>query len=136
VNGQWWYWRVNVSDGYGFNESSVFKFYTGVQSKIENLGSSNVSGYLLIQVLYYNETMELWTVDNNTINESSIRTIYANSTLGLDTIFNGNVETGDLVNGDGTYCVFAALRDEYGEILECDDQSLLYAYWEFEVDTS
>jgi len=137
VNGQWWYWKVNVTDVNGeYTESDVFKFYTGYQSKIENKGSSSISGYLLIQVLYYNETMELWEVDNNTINETSLRTINASSTLALDTIFNGNVGTNDLVNGDGTYCVFAAFRDEYGDILECDDLSLLYAYCEFEVDTT
>ena len=137
VNGQWWYWKVNVSDENGeYKESDVFKFYTGYQSKIVNKGSTSISGYLLIQVRYYNETMELWEVDNNTIDETSLRTINADSTLALDIIFNGNVGTDDLINGDGTYCVFAALRDEYGEILECDDLSLLYAYCEFEVDTS
>jgi len=109
INGQWWYWKVNVTDGSNTTESSVYKFYTGYQSKITNAGSTSIKGYLLIQVQYYNETMELWEVD---------------------------VGTDDLINGDGTYCVFAAFRDEYGEILECDDLSLLYAYWEFEVDTS
>jgi hypothetical protein len=136
VNGQWWYWKVNVSDGSGYNESEVYRFYTGVQSKIENMGCSNISGYLLMQIYYYNESMELWELDNSTINETSPRIINADDTLGLDTIFNGLVCTGDLTHGDGTYCVFAAFRDEYGEIFECDDLSLLYAYWEFELDTS
>ncbi|GAG95903.1 unnamed protein product, partial [marine sediment metagenome] len=47
VNGQWWYWKVNVTDGTDYNESSVFKFYTGHQSKIKNTGSTNIHGYLL-----------------------------------------------------------------------------------------
>ena len=51
VNGQWWYWKVNVSDGTNTNISDVYKFYTGYESKIENTGTTNISGYLLMQVM-------------------------------------------------------------------------------------
>jgi len=42
VNGQWWYWKVKVDDGIVETESSVYKFYTGVQSKIVNSGSTGL----------------------------------------------------------------------------------------------
>jgi hypothetical protein len=134
VNGGWWYWKVNVSDGTVETESSVYKFYTGVQSKIVNSGSTNISGYLYMVVEYKNGST--WELDNDTINETTPRTINASDTLALDLIFNGLVDTSDLTNGDGTYRVYAAFRDPDGDVLVCDDESLLEAWWEFEVDTS
>ena len=133
-NGKWWYWKVNVTNGLVFNESQVFKFYTGLQSKITNTGSTNISGYLLIQVQYYNETLEDWVVDNDTINETTPRTINVSEQLALDLIFNGLVNTDDLVNGSGTYRVYAAFRDPYNNILQCDDESSLAAWYEFNVE--
>jgi len=134
VNGQWWYWKVKVDDGIVETESSVYKFYTGVQSKIVNSGSTNFSGYLLIQVQYNNSGT--WVVDNDTINETTPRTINVGEQLALDLIFNGEVSTNDLSNGDGTYRVYATFRDPDGDALVCDDESLLEAWYEFEVDTS
>jgi len=136
VNGQWWYWNVSVNDGTDTVDSSVYKFYTGVQSKIVNTGSTNFSGYLLMQVQFLNESLWEWVVDNDTINETTPRTISASDTLALDLIFNGLVDTSDLTNGDGTYRVYAAFRDEYGDVLVCDDETALEAWYEFEVDTS
>ena len=46
---------------------------------------------------------------------------------------NVTVSTDDLVNGDGTYRVYAAFRDEYGDVLVCDDDTALEAWYEFEV---
>jgi len=136
VNGQWWYWKVNVSDGTVYNESDVFRFYTGVQSKIVNTGSTNISGYLLIQVQFYTLwEPRAWVVDNDTINETTPRTIDSGCQLSLDTIFNGLVSTGDLTHGDGTYRVYAAFRDPDGDVLICNDASKMEAWWEFELDT-
>jgi len=135
VNGCWWYWKVNVSDGVVSTESDVYRFYTGVQSKIVNTGSTNISGYLLIQVQYYNESLGDWIVDNDTINETTPRTINTSEQLALDIIFNGLVSTDDLVNGDGSYRVYAAFRDPDGDVLICNDETALEAWYEFEVDT-
>lgn len=142
VNGEWWYWKVSVTDGAANVESSVYKFYTGYESKIENTGSTNISGYLLIQVQYYNSTSEEWVVDNDTVNESSPRTIlWDNPTgpaeqniLALDTIFNGQVNTSDLSHGDGLYRIYAAFRDPDGNVLVTDDETELEAWYEFEVN--
>ena len=133
VNGQWWYWKVNVTDGSCYNESSVFKFYTGYQSKIKNTGSTNFSGYLLIQVQFYNETSEGWVVADDTINETFTRTINAGSQFGLDTVFNGNVNTSSLIAsfGNGTYRVYACFRDPDGDVLVCDDETLMEDSYEF-----
>ena len=146
VNGQWWYWKVNVSDGLNYTESSVYKFYTGYESKITNTGSTNIRGYLLIQVQYYNTSNSTWVVADDTVNETNPRTIlWANPTgipgqhiLSLDTIFNGKVNTVDLitVHGTGTYRVYACFRDPDGDVLVCDDESLMEDTYEFTVSES
>ncbi len=56
--------------------------------------------------------------------------------MALDIIFNGLVSTDDLTHGDGTYRVYAAFRDPDGDVLICDDETVLEAWYEFEVDTS
>ena len=131
VNGQWWYWKVKADDGTASTWSSVYKFYTGYQSKIENTGETTIKGYLLMQVQYYNETLESWVVDNDTVNETSPRTITSGNQLALDTIFNGQVRASDLTHGTGTYRVYAAFRDPEGNILNTSDQTKLEAWWQF-----
>jgi hypothetical protein len=134
VTGQWWYWKVNVTDGLDYINNTVYKFYTGVQSKIINIGTTNFSGYLYMAVQYKNGTS--WELDNETINETTPRTINTSSTLALDLIYNGNITTGNLTHGDGTYRVYAAFRDPDGDVLVCDDATKIEATYEFEVDTS
>jgi chitodextrinase len=137
VNGQWWYWKINVSDGTNTVTSNVFSFYTGYQSKIENTGSTNFTGYLLMQIEYYNTTNSTWILEQVVVNESTPRTINAGCTLALDTIFNPyNVSTSSFTNGDGTYRVYAAFRDPDGDVLVCDDETLLEDSYQFTVSTS
>ena len=137
VNGQWWYWKVNVSDGTNTVTSNVFSFYTGFQSKIENTGSTNFTGYLLMQIEYYNTTNSTWILEQVVVNESTPRTINAGCTLALDTIFNPyNVSTSSFTNGNGTYRVYAAFRDPDGDVLVCNDESLLEANYQFTVSFS
>jgi hypothetical protein len=136
-NGKWWYWKVNVTDGTNYSESPVYSFYTGYQSKIENTGSTDIKGYLLMQVHFYNTTLEEWVVDDDTINESTIRTISDGGELGLDSIFNGEVYTGGEVSGDlsygyGTYRVYAVFRDPNGNILETSYGNKIEGWYEFE----
>ena len=135
VNGQWWYWKVNVSDGNNTNISSVYKFYTGCQSKIVNSGSTNISGYLVMQVQIWNSTDEEWIIADDTIRDASPRTINSGDTLGLDTIFNGNVTTNYLLYyyGNGTYRVYVSFCDSDDNVLVCDDDSELIATYQFTV---
>ncbi len=132
-NGKWWYWKVNVSDNTSYNVSNIYKFYTGHQSKIKNTGSTNIKGYLLIQVQYYNNS-STWIVADDTINETTPRTINSGGQLALDTIFNGKVNTADLSSfGNGTYRIYAAFRDPNGNILKCDDETELVATYQFTI---
>jgi hypothetical protein len=131
-NGQWWYWKVMVDDGTIYVNSSVYKFYTGCQSKIVNTGSTNISGYLLIQV-QFNDSGE-WILDDDTVNETSTRTIAVEGQLGLDTVFNGLVNTNDLSHGSGTYRVYAAFRDPDGNILVTSDKEEMVFRYEFGID--
>jgi hypothetical protein len=134
VNGQWWFWKVNVSDGTNYVESGVFSFFTGYQSKIENTGSTNFTGYLLMQIEFYNSTNSTWILEQEVVNETTPRTINASDVLALDTIFNAqNVSTSSFSNGNGTYRVYAAFRDSDDDILVTDDETELKASYEFTV---
>ncbi len=135
VNGEWWYWKVNVTDGTNYIESNVYKFYTGSESKIKNTGSTNISGYLLMQV-HFNDS-GTWVVADDVVNESTMRVIGIGEQLSLDTIFNPClVYTSDLlcVNGSGDYRVYAALCDSDGDVLVCNDDGLMEATYEFSVN--
>jgi hypothetical protein len=131
-----YYWYVNVSDSIDYNQSDIFHFDAMIQSKINNTGSTDISGYLLIQVLF-NDSGE-WVVANNTIDETVPRVIHAGTQLALDEIFNvKNMSTTDLLeqNGSGTYRVYTAFRDPEGNILVTDDETEMAAWYEFEITT-
>jgi hypothetical protein len=134
INGQWWYWKVNVSDGTNYTVSDVYRFYTGYQSKIVNTGSTDIQGYLLIQVQYYNSSNNTWIMADDTVNESFPRTIEAGGVLALDSLFNGKVNTSNLSSfGNGTYRIYAVFRDHDYNVLVCDDESELIATYEFKI---
>jgi hypothetical protein len=101
------------------------------QSKIKNTGETDIQGYLLIQVQFYNSTQGKWLVDDDTINETTPRTITSGNQLALDIIFNGHVQASDLTHGAGTYRVYATFRDPEGNILRIDDGAELKAWWQF-----
>jgi hypothetical protein len=106
-----------------------------VQSKIINLGLTDIQGYLLIQVQYLDDSHLPggWIVDNDTVNETSPRTIPSGEQLALDTIFNGLINTNDLKHGNGRYCIYAAFRDERNSPLQLSSGTFLTTYWEFDV---
>jgi hypothetical protein len=104
------------------------------QSKIKNTGTTDIKGYLLMQVQYH-QPLGIWTLDNEVINDTSPRTINAGNQLGLDTIFNGLIQVSDLIHGDGTYRVYVAFRDPDGNVLMIDANHKLEATWQFTVDT-
>jgi hypothetical protein len=126
-NGKWWYWKVNVTDGTNYTESSVYKFYTGCQSKINNTGSTNISGYLSMQLQYYCEPLDRWVVVNDTVNEATPRSIDTSGYLALDTIFNGLLNVSNINYPNGTYRIYVSLRDPNGEVLKSDDDEEIAA---------
>jgi hypothetical protein len=101
------------------------------QSKIKNTGTTDIKGYLLIQVQFYNTSRGKWLLDNGFVNETSPRTIASGSQLALDTIFNGNIRASDLQHGAGTYCIYTAFRDPEGNILKANNGKELAAWWQF-----
>jgi hypothetical protein len=142
VNGQWWYWRVNVSDGENYTLGPIYKFYTGYQSKITNTGNTNFKGYLLIQVQYYNTTSGNWTVVDDTVNETNPRSLLADGpvgsdVIGLDTLFNGLVNTNNFSSyGNGTYRIYATFRTPDGDLLELPGGAKIEATYEFTITFS
>jgi len=101
------------------------------QSKIKNTGSTDINGYLLIQVQFYNSSQDKWIVDKDTINETSPRTIRSDNQLALDIIFNGQVRSSDLTHGTGMYRVYTAFRAPEGNVLRTNDETELEAWWQF-----
>jgi len=104
-----------------------------IQSKINNTGSTNCKGYLLMQV-QYNDSGE-WVVDTTVVNDS-LQVINSSEQLPLDQFFNGEVNTNDLSYGNGMYRIYAALRDPDGNILQNDDSTYMKASYEFSVSFS
>ena len=104
------------------------------QSKIKNIGSTRISGYLLIQVHYY--SVIGWIVADDTAHETSPRIINTGEQFGLDTVFNDLVNTSSLLNlyGRGLYRVYAAFRDPDGNILVTSDDEELVCWYEFGID--
>jgi hypothetical protein len=99
------------------------------QSKIKNTGTTDIQGYLSIQLWRYNATTSQWTLANDTINETTPRTLSSGQQLGLDTVFNGHITTDDL--GYGEYRVIARLRDSEGNTLRVNGNQWLEATWTF-----
>jgi len=146
-----WQWIFDFPDGLGYYEFYSIGKISGAsdetspltadarcsfrnQSKIVNTGSTNISGYLLIQIQYYNTTSTDWDVADDTINETTPRTIDAGANLALDTIFNGEVNTNSLSSfGSGLYRIYTAFRDPEGNVLVCDDENKLEATHQFTI---
>jgi hypothetical protein len=101
------------------------------QSKIKNTGSTNIKGCLLIQIQYYNYSQGKWLVEDDTINETSTRTINAGQQLALDTIFNGHARINDLTHNDSIYRVYTEFRDPEYNVLRTNDGKELVAWWQF-----
>jgi len=103
------------------------------QSKIKNTGSTDIKGYLLMQVQYYDtgQFPPHWIVDNDVVNETWPRTITNGNQLALDLIFNDMIRASDLTHGAGLYRVYAAFRDPEENILRTDDDVELVSWWEF-----
>jgi len=130
-----YWWKCNATKNGDYVESPLFMFSTRNQSKLVNTGETDIRGYLLMQIQFWNTTQSKW-INDTVVVDDELFTIESGCLLHLDWYFNGKVKTSDLVNGDGLYRVYAAFRDPDGETLICDDESLLEAWYEFEVEVS
>jgi len=124
------YANVHSSEFLGMCGPKLVIMYRN-QSKIKNTGSTDIKGYLLIQVQFYNTSQGKWLVANDTVNETTSRTINCGSQLALDTIFNGKIRASNLQHGAGTYRVYTTFRDPEGNILKTNSGSELKAWWQF-----
>jgi hypothetical protein len=126
------YVNVHSNEFLGMGPAKLVIMYRN-QSKIKNTGTTNISGYLLIQVQFLNTETEpaTWMLDTEVVNETEPRTITSGSQLALDTIFNGLIRASDLTNGNGLYRVYTEFRDPEGNILRTNDDVELSAWWQF-----
>jgi len=130
-----YWWSVNVTDSSLWTNTTYWFTIGYTESKIDNTGSYSSAGYLLIRVDYNNSGT--WIEEEDTINETTPRTINSGSNLKLDTIFNGNVNTSvNLTSGTGHYRIYVAFRDPYGNVLQNDDSTYMNATWEFNYTAS
>ncbi|HVQ01594.1 MAG TPA: PKD domain-containing protein [Candidatus Thermoplasmatota archaeon] len=120
-----------TEQGNGYQPKLVIAYRN--QSKIKNTGSTDIKGYLLLQVQFHPPfgSNGTWIMDNDTVNETGPRIINAGQQLALDTIFNGLVRASDLSHGAGTYRVYAAFRDPSGNVLKTSSGVELNAWWQF-----
>ena len=132
------YVNVYSSDALGVGYYPRLIISYGNQSKIKNTGLRPIKGFLLMQVHFYNGTHMPpgWVVANDTVNETTARTINAMDQFGLDTVFNDLVNTSSLLSsyGRGLYRVYAAFRDPDGNILVTSDEEEMVCWYEFGID--
>jgi len=122
------YIRVYANEGgSGYQPKLVISYRN--QSKIKNNGSTDIQGYLLIQV-EFNDSGS-WVLDREVINETTPQEITSGDQLGLDKVFNGLLCASDLSYGPGEYRVYTAFRDPDYNILRTDDGVELSAWWKF-----
>ena len=78
--------------------------------------------------------MEQWIVADDTVNETSPRIINSSEQFGLDTVFNGLLNTQNLSSfGNGIYRIYAAFRDPEGNILVTDNETEMITTYEFTI---
>lgn len=107
-------------------------------SYIDNTGSTNISAYLLMAVL--TNSSGSWEIFETILNDSATnnrRTFTSGSSLSLKDIWNGPGEGAGFdtdSNPGGIYQAYAALTDEYGNILIDTLGSNISGNYSFEVD--
>jgi len=106
-------------------------------SCIANLGGTNITGYLLLKVQRYTGASWVDVASNNpVVNDTTARAFSRYTSTALKPIWNG-VGEGDGWNTAkepiGQYRVYAALRDQSGNLLKNDDGSVVYKTYNFNI---
>jgi hypothetical protein len=128
--GSLWPDDLGIDSGANFAIYCSYTESSQADSEINNTGDTNNSGYLLMQIQYNDSGT--WIVEDDTINETTPRTINSSEYLELQDIFNGIVNTSvNLSHGSGVYRVYVALRDPNGNVLINDDSTYMNASYEF-----
>ena len=85
------------------------------KSKIQNTGTNNIQGYLLMKIRKLVEGLwqDYWIIVND-LQTSKLRTIEGNSYLALDLIWNPyNI----VINEEGNFRVYISLLDSNGNVI-------------------
>jgi len=98
------------------------------QSRAYNKLSTNISAYILMQIDYWNSSS--WVLEDIVVNSVKTR-INSTTNLKLDSLFNGNWNTDNATNGDGTYRVYVAVVSSNGTVLKNKDNSDMVASYNF-----
>ncbi|MFC1648667.1 PA14 domain-containing protein, partial [Nanoarchaeota archaeon] len=108
-------WLITITEG---SEEKA-------QSILDNIGTTNISGYLLMQV--FTNTSGPWLPVTTILNDtdtSTLRTILVNEFLNLAPLWNGNAwNTSQGIAG--YYRAYSAFVDNEGNILRNDDNSTI-----------
>jgi len=104
-----------------------------LSNTLNDTGSTNISGYLLMQILD-NETLNVVSTQVNDTETGTKRTINVSEPLSLASIWNLN-PWNTTNSAAGYYRVYAALTDPYGNILTNDTGDSITGYYVFFLDT-
>ncbi|MBN2251837.1 MAG: hypothetical protein JW724_07175 [Candidatus Altiarchaeota archaeon] len=132
-----------LQNPWGSNEVTAFYQYSGSRalstgseesvwgSQITNLGSTDISGYLLMAV--QRNDSGAWTEVSTVVSDASPRAINQSRDLNLSSIWDeaGGWNTDDML--DGRYRVYVELRSPQNATLENDDGTSISAYYVFNV---
>ncbi len=102
-------------------------------SCLSNIGSTDITGYLLMQV--YSNVSGDWVVVNTTINETFSRKIISGEALDLAGIWN-TISWNTSKETPGSYRIYAVLRDSSGNVLQIDNGSGINGSYEFNIISS
>lgn len=104
------------------------------KSMIKNTGTADLAGYFLMKVQKIDPIDETWKdyeVIVDDLKDDVLRTIPADSYLGLDTVW---AEAGYFTpKEEGHFRVYAELRDRDGNVIETSDDDYFNATYEFRV---
>ncbi|MBS3137107.1 hypothetical protein J4232_01615 [Candidatus Woesearchaeota archaeon] len=115
-----------------YSNINIIYYINSNLSRIENVGSTNSSYYLLMKVQFFNVSSEQWEEQAIILNETSPRTLYPLHYLQLDPLWNQNAwnTSNNLV---GTYRVYIAATDENNVVLKNKNGSEIVATYNFTI---
>lgn len=106
-----------------------------IKSMANNTGNTDIKGYLLMKVEYWDSDSGSWQHIETIVNDSSPRKVSFSQPLALDIIWEnaGAWKTEEVK--DGTYRIYVALRNPEGKVLNNQDNSTMESSYNFTVDT-
>ena len=134
-NGKWYHLKIVAQVSSWPSVQEYYQFYPGVQSKIENMGDTDINGFLVVWLEEYNATSGNWSYLDELYRDATMRRVNSSCSFGIDTVCNGLVN-GSMLAGEtgGVFRVYAGFYSMQNEVLVCSDDTELVAWWEFEIE--